>query len=82
MVERLAHVCTPWAWRDRRTVVALAVLGVVLCVASIAAGLANTGASVSTRLVGAGFWGIVSYLVFAYPAVRSRRRWDEAHPPT
>lgn len=58
MVERLAHVCTPWAWRDRRTVVALAVLGVVLCVASIAAGLANAGASVSTRVVLGGLRGI------------------------
>jgi hypothetical protein len=79
MVQRLGHICTPWAWRDRRAVVALAVVGVVLCVGSIVSNLADTDQVPSTRLVGAGVSGVVTFLLFANPAVRSLRRWDEAH---
>jgi hypothetical protein len=49
MVQRLAHICTPWAWRDRRAVVALAVVGVVLCVGSIVSNLADTELLPSAR---------------------------------
>jgi hypothetical protein len=79
MVQRLAHIGTPWDWRDRRTVVALAVIGVTLCVGSIVSALASTEQMPGTRLVGAVVWGVVTFLLFANPAVRSLRRWDEAH---
>jgi hypothetical protein len=75
--NRVAHVCTPWEWQHRRSVVALVVVATTLFVGAIVLGFVS-GRNIGNGVVLATVDGTVTFLLFVRPALRSLGRWDAA----
>ena len=74
--ETIARAASPWEWRSRRSVVVLVIAMVALTAVGILNGWLNNEMNPVVAFVFLGLFGVVG---FVRPAVRSLRRWDEAH---
>jgi hypothetical protein len=74
--EAVAHAATPWKWRSRWTVIVLIIATVVFTVAMILDGWLGEG---NNPVLATIVWGGLGSLLLVRPAIRSLRRWDDAH---
>jgi hypothetical protein len=79
IAQRVAHAATPWEWRSRSAVSVLLAVDVVLFVASLATGAFGATSGVGGMTIAAAAHGVLGYLLFLRPGVRSARRWNQLH---
>jgi len=72
----IAQAAAPWKWRSRMAVVALVVVAIIVTVAMVLSAWTDEP---SSKNVWVAVWTVVGGLVLVRPAVRSLRRWDDAH---
>lgn len=74
----IAYLFTPWAWRRRLAVEAVAAVGIILLGVALY-GSIDHRVDTAGNLVSAGISGSVVFLLITRPAVRSLLRWHALH---
>jgi hypothetical protein len=78
--DQVAHAATPWAWRSKLAVQALAVAAALLFLAGILWALFVGEPEDQSPIARALMATVVGYFLLLRPGVRSWRRWQERQP--